>query len=129
MMVAQENSVIKAECRERLLPMIDEQMRCLHEQVLPQLESHGIKLASYHTLSETERRALNTYFMEHVFPVLTPLAVDPSHPFPYISSRSLNLGLTVEALPEHGITRSLTGKIEPRFVRIKVPPVVPRLVP
>ncbi|OLE52186.1 MAG: RNA degradosome polyphosphate kinase [Acidobacteria bacterium 13_1_20CM_3_53_8] len=117
------------ECRERLLPMIDEQMRCLREQVLPQLKEHGIVLASYDTLSEGERRALNNYFMEHVFPVLTPLAVDPSHPFPYISNRSLNLGLAVEALPEHGITRSLTGRLESRFVRIKVPPVVPRLVP
>jgi polyphosphate kinase len=116
-------------CRERLLPMITTQMRCLQEQVLPQLAEHGIEVVPYATLSETERQLLNNYFTQHVFPVLTPQAVDPSHPFPYISNRSLNLGLMVEALPEHGITRSLTGRRGPRFVRLKVPPVVPRLVP
>src|SRR5207253_3496344 len=52
------------ECRERLLPMTDEQMRCLLEQVLPQLAAHGIALASYTPLSQDERRALNNYFME-----------------------------------------------------------------
>jgi polyphosphate kinase len=61
--------------------------------------------------------------------VLTPQAVDQGHPFPYISSLSLNLALTVEPMAEHGITRSLTGKVEPRFARIKVPALVPRLVP
>ncbi|HYX41451.1 MAG TPA: polyphosphate kinase 1 [Pyrinomonadaceae bacterium] len=116
-------------CRARLLPMIAAQMRCLQAQVLPQLAAHGIAVVPYATLAETERHALNAYFMRHVFPVLTPQAVDPSHPFPYISNRSLNLGLMVEALPEHGITRSLTGRRGPRFIRLKVPPVVPRLVP
>ena len=118
-----------AASREQLLPMIDEQMRCLREEVLPQLREHGIVIASYDSLSEKERQELNAYFMKRVFPVLTPQGVDPSHPFPYISNRSLNLGLMVEALPQHGITRSLTGRIEPRFVRLKVPPIVRRLVP
>lgn len=114
--------------RERLLPMLDEQMRCLREDILPQLKAHDIEIAPYDTLSEAEQRLVDSYFIEDVFPVLTPLAVDPSHPFPYISSLSLNIGLTVERIPEHGITQSLTGKVEPRFVRIKVPPRVPRLV-
>ncbi len=104
-------------------------MRCLREEILPQLREHGIVLASYDSLSEAERLELNEYFMKHVFPVLTPQGVDPSHPFPYISNRSLNLGLMVEPLPQHGITRSLTGRVEPRFVRLKVPPIVRRLVP
>ena len=116
-------------CREQLLPMIEEQMRCLREEVLPELRERGIVVASYASLTEAERRELSDYFMKHVFPVLTPQGVDPSHPFPYISNRSLNLGLMVEALPQHGITRSLTGRIEPRFVRLKVPPIVRRLVP
>lgn len=115
--------------REQLLPMVAEQMRCLREDILPQLNSHDILLTPYGSLSEDERQALDSYFMKHVFPVLTPQAVDPAHPFPYISNLSLNLGLMVEPIREHGITQSLTGKVEPRFVRIKIPPVVPRLVP
>ena len=118
-----------SEGRERLLPMIAAQMRCLQAEVLPQLKARGIHIAPYDSLADSERRALDQYFMAQVFPVLTPLAVDPSHPFPYISNRSLNLGLMVEALPEHGITKSLTGRLGPRFVRIKVPQVLPRLVP
>jgi polyphosphate kinase len=114
--------------RERLLPMIDEQMRCLRDDILPQLKAHDIEIAPYETLSEAEQRLVDSYFIEDVFPVLTPLAVDPAHPFPYISSLSLNIGLMVERVPAHGITQSLTGKVEPRFVRIKVPPRVPRLV-
>ncbi|HEX8495530.1 MAG TPA: polyphosphate kinase 1 [Pyrinomonadaceae bacterium] len=115
--------------RERLLPMLEEQMRCLREKVLPGLEAEGVVIAPYDSLSKAEKRALDDYFMKGVFPVLTPMAVDPAHPFPYISSLSLNIGLTVEPHPEQEITRSLTGENAARFVRIKVPPVVPRLVP
>jgi polyphosphate kinase len=110
--------------RENLLPMFNEQMRCLREDILPQLKAQGIEIATYDALTEAERERLNAYFAEDVFPMLTPLSVDPSHPFPYISNLSLNLGWIVEPLP----TQSLIGKLEPRFVRIKVPPLVPRLV-
>ncbi|HEX8852433.1 MAG TPA: polyphosphate kinase 1, partial [Pyrinomonadaceae bacterium] len=114
--------------RERLLPMFAEQMRCLREEVLPQLSAQGVEVVAYASLSEDERQALDAYFMKNVFPVLTPQAVDPAHPFPYISNLSLNLGLMVQPVPAHGITQSLTGKVEPRFARVKVPPLVPRLV-
>jgi polyphosphate kinase len=114
--------------RERLLPMVDEQMRCLREDILPRLKSEGIEIVSYQSLSAEERRSLDAFFTEDIFPVLTPQAVDPAHPFPYISGLSLNLGLIVEPIPEHGITQSLTGTVESRFARIKVPPLVPRLV-
>ncbi len=114
--------------RERLLPMFDEQMRCLREDVLPRLKAEGIEVVSYDSLSEAERERADDYFTEDVFPVLTPQAVDSAHPFPYISGLSLNLGLMVEPVPEHGITRSLTGGVEARFARIKVPPLMPRLV-
>lgn len=114
--------------RERLLPMLVEQMRCLREDILPQLKAHDIEIAPYETLSEAEQRLVDSYFIEDVFPVLTPLAVDPAHPFPYISNLSLNIGLMVERVPAHGITQSLTGKVEPRFVRIKVPQLMPRLI-
>jgi polyphosphate kinase len=110
--------------RERLLPMLDEQMRCLREDILPQLKSHGIEIAPYDGLTPTERKALDAHFEEDIFPMLTPLAVDSSHPFPYISGLSLNIGLMVE--PRW--TQSLAGEIKPRFIRIKVPTLVPRLV-
>ena len=117
-----------SELRDRILPLIQKQARCLNEDILPKLKSAGLELASYNSLSRYEKQILEEYFLERVFPVLTPLAVDPSHPFPYISPLSLNLGLMVEA-PE-GRALALGNKhFEPRFVRIKVPSVVPRLVP
>lgn len=107
---------------EALRPMIAEQMHCLKEEILPELSSDGIVITPYRALSDRERRSLNAYFMENVFPVLTPQAVDPSHPFPYISNVSLNIGLMIEPSPD------VTFQ-EPRFARVKVPPIVPRLVP
>src|SRR5687768_5570445 len=115
--------------RSYLLPMVEEQTRCLREEVLPALRSEGIAVVPYESLSLPERQSLKEFFKKKVHPVLTPQAVDPGHPFPYISNLSLNIALTVEPLPEHGITQSLTGKVEKRFVRIKVPPKVSRLVP
>ncbi|HKR02159.1 MAG TPA: polyphosphate kinase 1 [Pyrinomonadaceae bacterium] len=117
-----------AAIKEMMLPMIDEQMRCLREEILPGLKTEGVEIAPYDSLSDDEKSQLDEYFTEDVFPVLTPQAVDPAHPFPYVSGLSLNLGLMVEPVPEHGITRSLTGEVESRFARIKVPPLVPRLV-
>jgi polyphosphate kinase len=115
--------------RQRLLPMLEDQMRALRERVLPGLQAQGISIVSFDSLSASERRVMGDYFMKSVFPVLTPMAVDPAHPFPYISSLSLNLGLTVEPRPETSGIRSLVSDDETRFVRVKVPPVVPRLVP
>ncbi|HEX8720728.1 MAG TPA: polyphosphate kinase 1 [Pyrinomonadaceae bacterium] len=117
------------EIRARLLPLVEEHSRCLREEVLPALAEAGVRVAQYSTLSLPERQQLREFYKRQVHPVLTPQAVDQGHPFPYISSLSLNLALMVEPLPEHGITRSLTGKVEPRFARVKVPPLVPRLVP
>ncbi|HEX8339007.1 MAG TPA: polyphosphate kinase 1, partial [Pyrinomonadaceae bacterium] len=117
------------EIRARLLPLFAEQSRCLREDVLPGLAGQGIHVVQYSTLSLPERQQLREFYKRQVHPVLTPQAVDQGHPFPYISSLSLNLALTVEPMAEHGITRSLTGKVEPRFARIKVPALVPRLVP
>jgi len=115
--------------RERLVPLFEEQSRCLLGDVLPALAAEGVELVSHRSLSLDERRALHDYFLKQIHPLLTPQAVDSGHPFPYISGLSLNLGLRVEPLPELGITRSLTGKVEPRFVRLKVPPLARRLVP
>lgn len=111
---------------ERLRPMIKQQVACFKETLLPALASHGIVITPYRALSDRERRSLSTYFVENVFPVLTPQAVDPSHPFPYISNLSLNLGVMIE--PNENADSS-ENDAPPRFARVKVPPLVPRLVP
>src|ERR1043165_1110671 len=116
------------EIRARLLPLFVEHSRCLREEVLPQLAAQGIELVEYGTLSLPERQALREFFKKKVFPVLTPQAVDQGHPFPHTPTPTLTRGRTGEPLPELGITRSLTGKVEPRFARVKVPPLVPRLI-
>src|SRR2546423_4143263 len=108
------------EIRNRLEPMITEQVRCLKEEILPELEQEGIIVARYESLSRAEREKADDYFVREVFPVLTPLGVDPAHPFPYISGLSLNLGITVRSTD--------TSEREQRFVRLKVPPSLPGLV-
>jgi polyphosphate kinase len=114
------------EIRTRLLPMLEEQTLCLQEQILPGLDAAGIRVVPYASLEREEQETLRTYFIDKVFPILTPLAVDQSHPFPYISPLSLNLGLMVETPPGH--SQADPKDRHPRFVRIKVPSVVPRLV-
>ncbi len=115
--------------RQRLLPMLADQMRCLNDEVLPQLDTAGIKIVSYKDLNGDEKKKLEKYFLKNIFPVLTPQAVDVSHPFPYVSNLSLNLGLTVEPDKnfDHGKLTYLYNRN--RFVRIKLPPSVSRLIP
>src|SRR5499427_5022442 len=109
-----------AEIRNRLEPMVVEQMRCLREDILPALNREGIVVAPYDALSKQERVQAEEFFAREVFPVLTPLAVDPAHPFPYISGLSLNLGIILRSADDQ--------KSESRFVRLKVPPSLPALV-
>lgn len=111
------------EIRNRLQPMVVEQVRCLKEEILPELAREGIVVAAYDSLSKEEHDEADEYFTQHVFPVLTPLGVDPAHPFPYISGLSLNLGVMVRPLDSESEDQS-----EPRFVRLKVPPSLPGLV-
>jgi polyphosphate kinase len=87
-------------------------------EVAPALASEGIVFSDYSTLDPEDREYLDHQFRELVYPVLTPLAVDPSHPFPYISNLSLNLAVFVRN-PETGLAR---------FARVKVPPILPRFV-
>lgn len=117
------------EISARLKPMVEEQVSCLREDVLPALAAAGVLITPYKELSKDERLAAEEYFNEHVFPVLTPQAVDPSHPFPYMSNTSLNLGVMVEPAEDASGKFPRAMLSEPRFVRIKLPPVVPRLVP
>jgi polyphosphate kinase len=99
--------------------LVERHARAFEERVRPQLAEEGIRIVSWGDLAEHERLRLTTYFSEQVFPVLTPLAVDSAHPFPYISGLSLNLAVTVRD-PDIGVER---------FARVKVPDNVPRLVP
>jgi polyphosphate kinase len=117
-----------AKTRQRIVVLIKEQARCLREEVLPQLKEAGISVLSYEFLSHHEQESLKEYFTEKVLPILTPLAVDPSHPFPYISPLSVNIGLLVHA-PSEVQFKGQRKREDSRFVRIKVPSVVPRLVP
>lgn len=91
---------------------------CLRDDLLPQLNKAGIHLMNYNELNERQKSVMDRYFEEVVFPVLTPLAFDPGHPFPHISNLSLNLAVVI---------RDQDG--ENLFARIKVPGTLPRLVP
>ncbi|HZH35497.1 MAG TPA: polyphosphate kinase 1 [Pyrinomonadaceae bacterium] len=115
------------EIRLRLQPMIDEQMRCLREEIMPALASAGISVLSYDSLSDDEKNIANQYFTENVFPVLTPQAVDASHPFPYISNLSLNLAVVLAQ--DGGNKKGRKSAFESRFARVKLPSNVPRLIP
>jgi polyphosphate kinase len=117
------------EIRDRLRPMLAEQMMCLQEDVLPRLAAEGITIWSYDSLNEIERKTLDEYFLNYVFPVLTPQAVDASHPFPYVSNLSLNLGLTLVSEDFSGDDMIGENPSDLHFARIKLPPNVPRMVP
>ncbi len=116
------------EISNRLKPMVAEQTRCLTEEVIPALAAEGIEIVRYKELTKDERQMLDEYFIENVFPILTPQAVDPSHPFPYMSNLSLNLGMMIEPAEDASGKFPAVMLNEPRFVRLKIPPVVPRLV-
>ncbi|HEY7480189.1 MAG TPA: polyphosphate kinase 1 [Gemmatimonadales bacterium] len=91
----------------------------LHDELLPQLARHGLVLhPRVGELRREELERLDAYFHANVFPVLTPLAVDPGHPFPYISNLSLSLAVVLRG-----------GDGEERFARVKVPKILPRWVP
>ncbi|WP_105567655.1 RNA degradosome polyphosphate kinase [Microbacterium halophytorum] len=90
-----------------------------HDDLRPALAAEGIEMVSWHDLSGEEQAELYEYFQVRVFPVLMPLAVDPAHPFPYISGLSLNLAVRIR--------NARTGRQE--FARVKVPAMLPRVVP
>ncbi|MSO27387.1 MAG: RNA degradosome polyphosphate kinase [Candidatus Nanopelagicales bacterium] len=103
---------------ERAHAIQREQAQVFHTDVLPGLLEAGIELLRWQDLTENERSEMDRFFDAQVFPVLTPLAVDPSHPFPYISGLSLNLAVVVRN-PVSGTEL---------FARVKVPPSLPRFV-
>jgi len=103
---------------ERTADLVARQARCFQHEVAPALAGQGVSIVRWAELTPAERDRLRDYFRDKVFPVLTPLAVDPAHPFPYISGLSLNLAVVV---------RDPDGGPE-LFARVKVPNNVPRLV-
>ncbi len=103
---------------ERSRELTTRQARVFGDDIQPALEAEGIRIVRWDDLSEADHTTLAAYFSSKVFPVLTPLAVDPAHPFPYISGLSLNLGVLVRE----------PGSDAERFARIKVPNNVPRFV-
>jgi polyphosphate kinase len=112
--------------REQLHLISDRTQELVHrhadvftQDVEPRLAEHGIRIVHWADLADTDAARLREYFRDQVFPVLTPLAVDPAHPFPYISGLSLNLAVSVRE-PDTGATH---------FARVKVPDNVPRFVP
>jgi polyphosphate kinase len=106
---------------------VDQLMRqiydCFQTQLLPGLAENGIVIADYSSLDDREREAVDRYYMETVFPVLTPLAVDPGRPFPHISNLSLNLAIVL-----HDPEDSNQSGGSRHFARLKVPEALPQLV-
>jgi polyphosphate kinase len=103
---------------ERAHELMERHAAVFTEQVQPALAAEGITLVRWEELGEAEQDRLRKFFRKQIFPVLTPLAVDPAHPFPYISGLSLNLAVVV--------ANPTTGK--EHFARVKVPPLLPRYI-
>jgi polyphosphate kinase len=106
-----------AAIRQTLIVQLAQQADCWHKDLMPKLGEAGVRLCRYDALGLQQQAMLRRYFAREIFPVLTPLAFDPAHPFPHISNLSLNLAVVVND-PPHG----------ERFARVKVANVFPRLV-
>jgi polyphosphate kinase len=102
--------------RDRVISLIDRQDRLVLDSLLPELRERDLEVVPYEQTTELERKEMRDYFEENVYPVLTPLSVDPGHPFPMISNLSLNIAVAVRD--------EETG--EERVARVKVPPSLPR---
>ena len=106
------------ELLERVAELVTEQSRVFQDDVRPALAAEGIEILGWDELTAAEKDRMRAFFAERIFPVLTPLAVDPSHPFPYISGLSLSLAVLLRN-PSTGAKQ---------FARVKVPPLLSRLV-
>ncbi len=104
--------------RERVLELVERQDRLMLDSIQPALANGGIKIVRHDDLDQDAKDSLARYFDENVYPVLTPLAVDPGHPFPMISNLSLNIAVTVRDEVTH----------DERNARVKVPNSLPRFL-
>ena len=105
--------------RQDVLKLIGDQYQLWHKELLPELKKHGVYLHDFKHLSENDRAWASEYFRKEVFPVLTPLAVDASHPFPQLQNKSHNLFLRLQR-PER--------RNEFLHAVVQIPRVLPRLV-
>ena len=103
---------------ERTQNLVNIQAERFKDVIIPELASHGIEFCKISELTDEERSQLKDYYDKRVFPVLTPLVVDPSHPFPYISGLSLNIGINIESSEDQDIS----------FARVKIPTNLPRFI-
>ncbi|MEO0986311.1 MAG: polyphosphate kinase 1 [Cyanobacteria bacterium J06639_14] len=104
--------------RQHLRPKLQQQHSLFQNTLRPQLREHGVFLLDYKELTRDQKQWLQIYFESHIFPVLTPLSVDPAHPFPRLSNLSLNLAAAVRN-PETGMQK---------FTRVKIPNNLPRFI-
>jgi len=100
-----------------VIDLLADAQHCWHETLLPELRKNEVYIHEYSDLSEKQKAELDQYFLRNIFPVLTPLAFDPGHPFPHISNLSLNLAVLI---------RDTQGK--DRFARVKIPDTLPQLI-
>ncbi len=105
--------------RDEIIRQTEEQSRIYLQEIVPQLADEGIELVSYEETSAEERAHLDRWFRESVFPILTPLAVDPGHRFPFISSLSISIGVILRH----------PDQAEELFARVKAPTSIPQWVP
>ena len=103
---------------ERTQNLVNIQAERFKDVIIPELATHGIEFCKISELTEEERSQLKDYYDKRIFPVLTPLVVDPSHPFPYISGLSLNIGINIESSEDQDIS----------FARVKIPTNLPRFI-
>src|SRR5437660_1005392 len=107
-----------AAVRKRTEQLVDHQSHIFRDALVADLDAAGIRFSQWTELDDEDRSYLDEVFEKRIFPVLTPLAVDPAHPFPYISNLSLNLAVVVREGPG----------VPPLMARVKVPPLLPRFV-
>ena len=110
----EELAVIRKTAQE----LLQDAQQTFHRKLLPKLEKEGIHILEYSKLSKSQKERADKYFTDVVYPVLTPLALDPGHPFPHISNLSLNLAIVIR-----------DKKGNEKFARLKVPDTLPRLIP
>ncbi len=106
------------ELKQRLRPMVAKQHENFEQELRPQLAALGVKLFDYTDLNEKQSLYCQSYFEKQIFPILTPLGVDPGHPFPHISNLSFNVAVLIKNPKTQ----------EERFARVKVPDILPRFV-